>query len=72
VQYAGHAVIVEITPDEGARIIVAALPPLRVTLEALLPAVVPADVFQLDFAFLMPLREKMKGRSCVSAGRDWM
>ena len=50
--------IVEVTPDEGARLIVAALPPLRVALEALLPAVIPADVFQLDFAFLVPLREK--------------
>ena len=58
VQYAGHAVIVEVTPDEGARFIVAALPPLRVALEALLPAVIPADVFQLDFAFLVSLRDR--------------
>ena len=61
--------VVEITPDEGARFIVAALPPLRVALEALLPAVIPADVFQLDFAFLMPLREKTNR---VSARKDWM
>ena len=56
--------IVEVTPDEGARFIVTALPPLCVALEALLPAVIPADVFQLDFAFLVSLRENEQEELC--------
>jgi hypothetical protein len=66
-------VIVEVTPDKGARVVVAALPlPLPVTP---LPSAVPLEAFQLDFALLVSLEEgiKKEGLLCQRAGWDlWM